>query len=97
MACAVSTHPVWGQKAPNASAHAVTARFARSFPLSRAEIVSGLDDYDLPATVTVFNGSVLLCGPEPITAAFTPDAAEATGRLLIEAADRARLYTVGRL
>lgn len=54
--------------------------------------MSRLDDYDQPATVTAFEGSVVICGPEPVTAAFTPDAAEATGRRLIEAAARARLY-----
>jgi len=58
--------------------------------------VSRLGDYDQPATVTAFEGSVVICGPEPMTAAFTPDAAEATGRRLIEAAAQARLYPLNQ-
>lgn len=58
--------------------------------------VSWLDDYDQPATVTSFEGSVVMCGPDALHGAFTPDAAEPTGRLLIEAAARARLYASGR-
>jgi hypothetical protein len=50
------------------------------------------NDYDAPADVRTFEGSVLLAGPGSLTASFPPDAAEATGRLMIQAAEHARQH-----
>lgn len=84
-----------GSGTPNGSAW-VGDESARTSRSREGEHMSGLDDYDQPATVVIFEGSVLIWGPAPITAAFTPDAAEATGQRLIEAAARARLYAADR-
>lgn len=51
-----------------------------------------MEDYSEPCVVVALEGSVVLRGPGPLSAAFTPDAAEASGLLLIEAAHTARAY-----
>jgi hypothetical protein len=50
-----------------------------------------MDDlYDEPIEVLPGEGAVVIFGPGPICGAFTPDAAERTGRALLEAAEQAR-------
>jgi hypothetical protein len=43
-----------------------------------------------PGIVEVVEGEVVLLGPGAITGAFTPDAAETTGKALISGAELAR-------
>jgi hypothetical protein len=52
-----------------------------------------MEDYTEACGVVAFEGSVVLTGPGPISGAFTADAAEQSGLLLIEAAMRARLWS----
>ena len=49
-----------------------------------------MEDYSEPCVVVALGASVVIRGPGPLAGAFTPDAAEATGLLLIEAANIAR-------
>lgn len=49
-----------------------------------------LDDYSEPATVTEFEGTVLIEGPGALNGAFTPDAAEESALRLLKAAAKAR-------
>lgn len=46
--------------------------------------------HDRPSQVTAESGEVLIDGPDGVATALTPDAAEETGRRLIEAASIAR-------
>lgn len=46
--------------------------------------------HDKPSIVHADCGEILLDGPNGLAAAFTPDAAEETGRRLLAAAQRAR-------
>ncbi len=54
-----------------------------------------MEDYSIPCHVVAFEGSVVIHGPGPIIGAFTPDAAEASARLLLEAARVARAFLLG--
>ena len=51
-----------------------------------------MEDYSNPCIVAAFEGSVVIRGPGSLSGAFTPDAAESSGRLLIAAAIEARAY-----
>jgi len=55
-----------------------------------------MEDYSEPCVVVALEGSVVIRGPGPLSAAFTPDAAEASGLLLIEASKAARAYMASR-
>ncbi len=46
--------------------------------------------YDEPSHVEAEAGEILMNGPNGLAAAFTPDAAEETGRRLVRAAREAR-------
>ena len=46
--------------------------------------------YDEPTTVTVIDGEVVLDGPDGVGLSMTPEAAETTGRRLVDAARKAR-------
>lgn len=46
--------------------------------------------YDKPSHVEAEAGEILMDGPDGLAAAFTPDAAEETGRRLMKAAEEAR-------
>lgn len=48
------------------------------------------EPFDRPGVATAEQGQVLLDGPDGVAIALTPDAAEATGRSLVSAADDAR-------
>ena len=49
-----------------------------------------------PSHVTAEEGEVNVDGPDGIAASFTPDAAEETGRRLVDAASEARMQTQSR-
>jgi len=51
-----------------------------------------MEDHTEPCGVAAFEGSVVVTGPGPMCGAFTADAAEQSGLLMIEAAMRARLW-----
>lgn len=51
-----------------------------------------MEDHSNPCVVTAFEGSVVIKGPAPLHGAFTANAAEQTGLLMIEAATKARLW-----
>lgn len=51
-----------------------------------------MEDHSTPCVVAAFEGSVVIRGPGALSGAFTPDAAEASGRLLMEAAAEARAH-----
>lgn len=52
--------------------------------------------YDYPSQVTAEEGEVMIDGPNGVAAAMTPEAAEETGRRLLEAASEARGQRDGR-
>lgn len=54
------------------------------------DMMSMDDNHGEPMVVRDFRGAVMISGPGQIQGAMTPDAAEASGYLLIEAAIRAR-------
>lgn len=49
-----------------------------------------------PSHVTAESGEVNVDGPDGLATSFTPDAAEETGRRLVDAASEARAQVVGR-
>jgi hypothetical protein len=51
-----------------------------------------MEDHSNPCVVAAFEGSVVIKGPGSMHGAFTADAAEQTGLLMIEAASKARLW-----
>lgn len=58
-----------------------------------AEVLTvSMEDHSNPCVVAAFEGSVVVKGPGSMHGAFTADAAEQTGLLLIEAASQARLW-----
>jgi hypothetical protein len=46
--------------------------------------------YSEPMTVRVVDGEVVVLGPDAVAVSLTPDAAEESGRRLVEAAGEAR-------
>ena len=50
------------------------------------------EDYRRPMSVVMFEGAVLVEGPGAMAGAFTPEAAEASARRLMEAAAEARAW-----
>lgn len=57
--------------------------------------MSSTDIQDEPGLAFAEDGLVLLDGPAGVTLTLTPDAAERTGRSLIEAALAARAFNAG--
>ncbi len=57
---------------------------------------ASMEDHSTPCVVTAFEGSVVVTGPAPMAGAFTPDAAEASALLMIDAAARARAWLAAR-
>ena len=57
----------------------------------RDALNNGLPDgYDTPGEVQIVEGFVVQLGPDSVQVSMTPDAAEETGRRLIQAAEEAR-------
>ena len=54
---------------------------------------SASSPYSSPSVVSVEDGAVIVDGPGGVAVAFTPDAADETGRRLVEAAEKARTGT----
>ena len=59
-------------------------------------LLAAMEDYSDPCIVTAFEGSVVITGPGTMTGAFTPDAAEASALLMLEAAREARAWLAMR-
>lgn len=55
-----------------------------------------MEDYSTPCVVTAFEGSVVVTGPGTMTGAFTPDAAEVSALLILEAVREARAWLAAR-
>ena len=51
-----------------------------------------MEDFTDPCAVIAFEGSVVITGPGRLSGAFTPEAAEASARALMEAAALARAW-----
>jgi len=51
-----------------------------------------MEDHPIPCVVVAFEGSVVIIGPGAMNGSFTPDAADASAALLMDAAREARAY-----
>ena len=61
-------------------------------PGFRGALTVSMEDHSNPCVVVTFEGSVVIKGPGSMHGAFTANAAERTGLLMIEAASQARLW-----
>ncbi|NJC42434.1 hypothetical protein GGQ87_002729 [Brevundimonas alba] len=56
-----------------------------------------MEDHSIPCAVVAYEGSVVIRGPGAMSGAFTPDAAETSAHLILEAAAKARAWLASRL